>query len=92
MKVSEILSPEVVLVTWLDTTNYEGWFGSEDELPAEPLKMQTLGWLVHKDDAVVVVAMTASELKMGELLVIPAGCICSIDTLPNKSKPPKEAK
>lgn len=78
----DLTSPMPALITWLDTTNYEGWFGDSDEVPMEPLKMETLGWLIKQNKSVVVVAMTASKYKFGELLVIPASCVQSITTLP----------
>ena len=88
MKISEIISPKLALITWLDATNISGWFGSDDEIEVEPLEMKTVGWLIKQDGKIAVMAMTTSHYKVGELLIIPAGCIVSIDLLPPQAGEP----
>ena len=82
MKLDKISNPQAALVTWIDTSLLSGWFDSQDEIDPQPLKMETLGWLIYQDKKIVILAMTASEYKFGELLIIPAGCIQSVDMLP----------
>lgn len=82
LKLDKISSPQAALVTWIDTSLLSGWFDSGDEIEPTPLKMQTLGWLIHKDKKAIILAMTASEYKFGELLIIPAGCVKSVAILP----------
>jgi hypothetical protein len=86
MRLTEITNPKATLVTWLDTSLLSGWFDSHDELTLEPLKMETLGWIIFQDEKVIVLAMSASEYKFGELLIIPTGCVQSVDMLPPKKK------
>ncbi len=75
---------ELVLVTWLDAASYhkDGWFGSQDELPDEPLTVESVGWLVRQTEEVVIIARTASEFKIEGILVIPSSLVVSIQTPP----------
>lgn len=82
MKLDKVASPTAALVTWLDASLLSGWFDSQDDIEPEPLRMQTLGWLIHQDKKVVILAMSASKYKYGELLIIPAGCVQTVDLLP----------
>ena len=74
-------SPRQAIITWLDTAHYPGWYGSRDEIPKRPIGMESVGWMICQDDDVVVLAMTYSEFKMGDLLVIPKRCVKSIEIL-----------
>lgn len=82
MRIADINPPQIAIVTWLDTSHYPGWFGSQDTLPDKPLKMETVGWLIQQTKAVVILAMTVSEFKVGEFLVIPIGCVQSVNVMP----------
>lgn len=82
MKLADIKPPQIALVTWLDTAQYAGWYGSRDDVPDEPLKMKTVGWLIERNKKVIVLAMTAGEFRMGDFLVIPASCVQAVDLLP----------
>jgi hypothetical protein len=82
VRLDKVDPPVAALVTWLDASMLSGWFGSRDEIIVEPLKMKTLGWLIHRDKNIVVLAMTFGEYKSGELLIIPAGCVQEINLLP----------
>ncbi len=85
MKLRELTEPfEAVLITWFDAASYEdGWYGSQDELPDKPLIVETLGWLVKKNDDVVIISRTVSKFKLESILVIPSSLIISIAGLPN---------
>ena len=85
MKLAELTEAfELVLVTWLDAASYgDGWYGSQDDLPDEPLEVETVGWLVKQTEKVVIVARTASEFKIEGILVIPSSLVVSIQTPPS---------
>lgn len=86
MKASEIQRPIMAaLVTWLDSVHHQGWFDGDDELPIKPMRIESLGLLVFKDEHVVVLAMSAGKHTLGELLVIPSCCVVSVDYLPPTS-------
>jgi len=87
VKVSEIQRPIAALVTWLDAAHHQGWFDGNDELPTEPLQIESLGWLVFRDEKAVVLAMSAGEHNLGELLVVPMCCVVSVDELPPDDLP-----
>jgi len=89
VKIADTKPPQIALVTWLDTAQYSGWFGSRDDIPTAPLKMESVGWLIERNKAVIVLAMTAGEFKRGDFLVIPAGCVQSVDLLPPKQEASK---
>lgn len=71
-------------VTWLDTAAYPGWHGSQDAAPIGPMEVKSLGWLISQDSISVVLAMSSSLYKIGDLLVIPTQSIIAVDILPSK--------
>lgn len=80
-----------MLVTWLDSTAQEGWHSGheiEEFSESEPLRIQSLGWLIGEEDLWIVLAMSVCaprcvgcESKAGELLKIPRSVIESIKRL-----------
>lgn len=73
-----------VVVTWLDATHQAGWHDGheiEEFVSTEPLRIESLGWLVGETDSWIVLAQSASEKKAGELLKIPRSIIESTDYL-----------
>lgn len=66
------------MVEWTDTSMHEGWFGGEDEIPTEPLACKTLGWLLYRDEMVVVISMTVAGAEIGDIMIIPKPSIVDI--------------
>ena len=82
MKLSELVEPfKMVHVTWLDAASYgEGWYGSQDELPEQPLEVETVGWLIKQTEKVYIIARTANKFRIEGILVIPSSLVLSVQT------------
>lgn len=82
MKVSDVMNPRLVLVTWIDITEHTHW--SED-VPNECLEVQTAGWLLRQGDETI--TMVGSLIidddgsQANNALVIPNACIRKIKDL-----------
>jgi hypothetical protein len=68
----------IACVRWVDASAYPGWREKLDSEPSELLEVQSVGWLIRRNDKVVVLAMSVNEYKIGDLLVIPAQSIIDI--------------
>lgn len=68
----------IVCVKWVDTAAYPGWIGSRDTMPNKPLEVDSVGWMAERSDESIVLAMSASEYKIGDLLVIPTRNILNV--------------
>jgi len=78
----EIYKP--VCVTWLDSTAQGGWHDGheiEEFSKIEPLRIQSLGWVVSEEDNWIVLAMSVCESRAGELLKIPQSVVESVKCL-----------
>lgn len=64
---------KVVRVHWLDASFRPGWYNSDaiDEVAADTVKIESVGWLVKDEPECIVLAMSVGEYRAGELLRIP---------------------
>jgi len=74
----------LVLIEWYDITGVERpWVPVEEAHELDPVVVQTVGWLYHKDDHVVRIASSkhTDPETLGNINVIPRGCIVSMRCL-----------
>ena len=66
---------EVVRVHWRDAANYPGWKSLADieDIASDrcPL-IQTIGWLIYRNDEFLLVAQSVGEKSASEILKIPS--------------------
>lgn len=68
---------EPVSVLWVDSASKVGWQDAGDHLG--PVKIETIGFLVHKNKTQVQVALSRaienSGAEYADVIAIPTGCI-----------------
>lgn len=74
------------IIVWHDTWEHiESWvdFPLHEADDTEPIAMTTMGYLIHANEKAVVIAGTIDfeYNQMGQVQVIPRGCIVSITPL-----------
>lgn len=68
--------PHIVYVEWIDSARSEGWCTRKEiEAAHEALTCYTVGFLVHEDDKVIVLAHSATKSDAGSPF-------CSLMTIP----------
>ncbi len=72
---------KIAYVKWADATHNDGWYGSVDEFDLEPMEMGSVGWLVYRDEKSISIATSAGTYKLGDILVIPMGCVIDVQIL-----------
>lgn len=76
-----------VCITWRDIATWAGW---NEELVesglAEPLTVQTVGFIIKKTKDILLISDTYPEI--GSVTAFPAGCVVKIEKLDGK-KPSK---
>lgn len=70
-----------VKVSYYSITKYNAWVGEAEHVPLIPDTVAKLGWLLYQDSEVVVIAAEKDAWwsSVGEITIIPKGCITNID-------------
>ena len=73
----------LVTVFWRDATQFLGWFSPEEAKEQEVEPIASVGYLVHQDDKVVILAQTDSDdgTQLCGIFHIPAECVTQIEDL-----------
>lgn len=90
--------PSLVYVRWDDAIHPEQEWVHTSDVKREPcMLVETVGWLVHRSERSVHVAVSISDRDdenpvYAGVMVIPAGCVESITPLPLPAAPAKKRK
>ncbi|KKN01443.1 hypothetical protein LCGC14_1127690 [marine sediment metagenome] len=66
----------VIKITWRDCTSQHGWYSQQEAIEIHLESIQTIGWLVEENEDVVIIGVSlAEDGKIGNITIIPRGCI-----------------
>ena len=85
------MSRLLAVVEWLDIVVIYGWEDSDEIMATDPVKVQSVGYLIYKDDHKLILRHGYGDNDEGNPhTVIPMGCVVDIKYVSGlTSAPPK---
>lgn len=74
--------PDLVEIIWHDAAGHHKWFETEGWGDKFPIMVRTVGYMVQKNKEMVQLCMSVRDDSIiGDLFIIPAGCVKNIKVL-----------